>query len=104
MSNTNDLPKITQEELVNTQATVAQAVTETGRDAAFVGKAIRLADLQAVASVKTNKPGRPPRVFNRAELFAAVEAAEQAETEQAAAKAFQTNTESTDADSDTQVA
>lgn len=97
------LEKITLEEMnVKEQATIANVVEESGRDAAFVGKAVRTANLEPVASINTGKPGRPPRVFNRAELLAAVEAAIQAETEKAAAEVVQTNTEASD--TDTQVA
>lgn len=93
------LPKVTLEELTEDQATVSDAVTETGRDAVFVGKAIRDAGLEAVATVATGRPGRPPRVFNRTELMQAVTSAIHAEEAAKAAQAVQTNTETIDTDS-----
>lgn len=97
------LPKLNPDEVnTETQATVVDAVAVSGRDAAFVGKAIRNANLEPVATIKTGKPGRPPRVFDRTELLNAVNDAVRAETEQAAAAAVQTNTEV--GNTDTQVA
>lgn len=94
MKNAKDLPKVSPEEInLKTQATVTHVAEETGQDAAFVGKAIRNANLQAVATVKTGKPGRPPLVFNRTELFAAVDALVQEELKKTVAKTSQTNTE-----------
>lgn len=93
------LPKVKLEDLTTDQATVSDVVTETGRDAVFVGKAIRDAKLEAVATVATGRPGRPPRVYNRTELMQAVTNAIQAESAAKAAQAVQTDTETLDTDS-----
>lgn len=47
----------------------------TGMDISEVRKAIKLAGLVVVAEVKTGKRGRPPKLYARGDLLAAIESA-----------------------------
>jgi hypothetical protein len=51
------------------------ASTITGMDVAEVRKAIKMANLEPTAEVKTGKRGRPPKLFGREELLSAIAAA-----------------------------
>lgn len=85
------LPKFTISEINSEiQMTVSQAVKFSGRDTAFIIKAIRLSEITPIASIKTGKPGRPPNVFVRAELLNAISNSIQEEIE---LKEVQTNSE-----------
>ena len=59
---------IDMKELDNTMITIEDLSMMLRQDKLMIAKKINIAKLQAVAMLKTGKPGRPKRLFDRSEI------------------------------------
>lgn len=74
--------------------TIDDVVTFSGKDRGFVTKALKAFSVEPVGSIDTGQKGRPPRLFLRTAVVAALESAER-ELLAARAATAQTNSEAT---------